>query len=125
MFEYKEPEKPQIFREIWSVKDPRGLVHKADIIHAIGNSDQYPWPLWSLVDGHKAEQETQEQTLCAVIAALERIPVYEDKLDPDAISRDALMNYLSGKLAMYGEDYGTAEMLLDIREFNIKRKEIE
>lgn len=122
---YGEPKKPQQFEEIWCVRQKDGLCYFKDILHAIGNSDQYPFPLWEKDYKHLAAQEAQTETINAVVAALERVPKYEDRLDPDAISKSTLVDYLIGHIEEYGETYGVAEMLLDIREFQIRRKRKE
>ena len=122
---YGEPKKPQEFVERWGVRNTDGICYYRDIVHAIGNSDQFPFPLWQKDYKHLAAQEAQTETINAVVAALERVPKYEDQLDPDAISKSALMDHLIGRIEEYGETYGVAEMLLDIREFQIRRKRKE
>lgn len=122
---YKDPEKPQLFEERWSAKSTQGLVNVCDIRHSICNSDQYPYPLWKRDYKHMEAQDAQTETINAVIAAIDRVPIYEETLDPDAISRDALLNYLMGKISEYGEDYGVPDILRDIREFQIKRRRKE
>lgn len=121
----REPKKPQLFKGLWNVKQTSGLCYFQDVLHAIGNSDQYPFDLWKKDYMHLAAQEAQTETINAVVAALERVPKYEDQLDPDAISKSALVDYLIGRIEEYGETYGVAEMLLDIREFQIRRKRKE
>lgn len=121
----KEPKRTQEFREFWSSKSTQGMVNICDIRHAICNSDQYPYPLWEKDYKHLEAQEAQTETINAVIAAIDRVPIYENDLDPDVVSRPALLDYLVGKVVEYGEDYGVSEMLMDIREFQIKRKRKE
>jgi hypothetical protein len=121
----KEPKKPQLFTELWAAKHPGGMVYKRDIVHALGNSDQYPFPLWKKDYTHLAEQGAQTETLQAVIAAIDRCPVYEDQQDPDAVSRFSLLTYLMGKMERYGDAYRTADMLLDIQQFRITRRRMD
>jgi hypothetical protein len=121
----KEPKKPQLFTELWAAKHPGGVVYKRDIVHALGNSDQYPFPLWKKDYTHLAEQGAQTETLQAVIAAIDRCPVYEDQQDPDAVSRFSLLTYLMGKMERYGDAYRTADMLLDIQQFGITRRRMD
>jgi hypothetical protein len=122
---YGKPKKPQLFKELWNVKQTRGLCYFQDVLHAIGNSDQYPFDLWKKDYMHLAAQEAQTETINAVAAALDRVPKYEDRLDPDSISRHALMKYILEKIIRYGEAYGVEDVLRDIGEFQIRRKEIE
>ena len=121
----KDPKKPQEFKELWVARNPGGLVYKRDIVHALGNSDQYPFPLWEKDYMHLAAQEAQTETLQAVIAAIDRCPVYEDQRDPDAVSRVSLLSYLMSKMERYGEAYRTADMLLDIQQFGITRRRMD
>ena len=121
-FTYKDPEKPQQFKECWSKKQAAGLCYIQDIRHAISNSDQFPFPLWETDYQHMAAQQAQEETLRAVIAAIDRVPIYKDELSPDAISRQALTDYLIANIEKYGEDYGVDDILRDIREFQIRRE---
>ena len=121
----KEPKKQQLFTGLWAAKHPGGLVYKRDIAHALGNSDQYPFSLWEKDYMHLAAQEAQTETLQAVIAAIERCPVYEDQQDPDSVSRFSLLTYLMGKMERYGEAYRTADMLLDIQQFGITRRRMD
>lgn len=123
-YEYHEPEKPQVFKEMWSKKRTEGLCYIQDIRHAISNSDQYPFPVNARVYDNMAAQDAMFKTLDAVIAAIDRVPVYEDRLDPDAISRSGLLEFIKEKLARYGAaDYSPAEIIRDIEDFEIRRKE--
>jgi len=121
----RDPKKPQEFKEMWVAKNPGGLIYKRDIVHATGNSDQYPFPLWAVAEGHEAEQEAQTETIRAMVAAIERCPVYEDQLDPDAISKKALLSYLLGKQERFGKGFHVGELLNDIQEFSIKRRRMD
>lgn len=120
-FEYREPEKPQEFEEVWSREQTAGLCYITDIRHAIGNSDQYPYPLWPEDREHLQAQEAQEETLCAVIAAVNRVPLYEDKLDRDCISRAALLEHIRERRRKWGGEYDAEQILGDIENFEIRR----
>ena len=122
---YGEPKKPQQFEEIWCVRQKDGLCYFQDILHAIGNSDQYPFPLWEKDYKHLAAQEAQTETINAVVAALERVPKYDDQLDPDSISRHALTKYILSQSMKHGEDYKVEDVLRDIADFQIRRKRKE
>ena len=122
----KYPKKPQVFNGLWAAKNPGGLVYKRDIVHAISNSDQYPFQLWGRAEGHEAEQDAQTETINAVIATIERCPVYEDQTDPDTINRYSLIAYLIDKLDRYGNgSYGATDMLRDVQDFGIGRRRMD
>ena len=123
--EYKEPEKEQIFKEQWSHNQTTGLCYIQDIRHAISNSDQYPYPLHEKDYQHMIAQEAQDETLNAVIAAIDRVPLYDDRLDPDSISRSALLEYLEERIAARGEEYTVDMAIAAIRSFQIKRRRKE
>lgn len=124
-FRYRDPEKTQKYRETWSSKSTEGMVYISDIRHAISNSDQYPYPLWKKDHMHLAAQEAQEKTLRAVIAAIDRVPVYERDVRHVLISKVALVSYLVGKMTEYPGLYDTAAMLRDISDFQIDRDKVE
>lgn len=120
-FRYRPPEQPQNFMELWSTKHS-GYMSVSDIHHAIGNSDQFPFPIFARDYKHMAEQDAQEKTICAVIAALDRVPVYEDHADPNMISKDALFYHIQRRANRYGDSYTADHFLRDIAGFEIRRK---
>ena len=122
---YKESDKAQLFKEMWSHNQTRGLCYIQDIRHAISNSDQYPYPMDKPDYQHLMGQEAQEKTLNAVIAAIDRVPLYNDWLDPDSISRTALIDYLEERIASRGDEYTVDMAIAAIRSFQIKRKRKE
>ena len=62
---YGKPKKPQLFKELWNVRQTNGLCYFQDVIHAIGNSDQYPFDLWKKDYMHLAAQEAQTEENCS------------------------------------------------------------
>jgi len=71
--------KPQIFKYMWGKPlDGDRYIRTRDIVHALGNSDQYPFSLGQRPKtpeeefGHKAMIET----INAVVAAIEAAPQY-------------------------------------------------
>jgi len=72
-YERHEPEKPQTFEYVFNGTRFGGeLVYLRDVLHAIGNSDQYPVALWV----ETPEGQIQQQTIDAVANAIEACPRY-------------------------------------------------
>ena len=68
-----EPEKPQRFEYMFNGARHGGeVVYFSDLLHAIGNSDQYPVALWS----DTPEGRIQQATIDAVAEAIEACPRY-------------------------------------------------
>lgn len=126
-FEYKKPEKPQLYQAMWSHQSREGLCYIQDVRHAISNSDQYPFHPGFRDYRHIAEQDAQEKTICAVIDAVNRVPVYEDKTAEDLVSKSELIRWLEKRMEEYGnaDEYKTMYMLTDIKNFQISRKEVQ
>lgn len=118
-YTYHDPEKQQEFKERWSAKSTDGMVYISDIRHAISNSDQYPFPLWQQDYKHLEAQDAQNKTLDAVIAAIDRVPIYEKGVVPDSVNRTALMDYIKNKASECGDAYGVRDVLMDIAGFQI------
>ena len=69
----KKPEKPQRFECQFSGARHGGeVIYFSDLLHAIGNSDQYPVALWE----DSPEGRIQQATIDAVAEAIERCPRY-------------------------------------------------
>lgn len=67
--------KPQLFDYIFpDLEEGDYLVSLKHIRHALGNSDQYPEIPFQIITPN---QHLQAQVLCAVIKAIEAVPVYE------------------------------------------------
>lgn len=124
-YTYHDPEKQQEFKERWSAKSTDGMVYISDIRHAISNSDQYPFPLRQQDYKHMEAQDAQNKTLDAVIAAIDRVPIYERGVVSDSVSRTALMDYIKKKADEFGDAYGISDVLMDIAGFQINRERKE
>lgn len=73
-YQRHEPEKPQVFKYLFNGARFGGeLVYLRDVVHAIGNSDQYPVAL--LIE--TPEGRIQQQTIDAVANAIEACPRYK------------------------------------------------
>lgn len=124
-YTYHDPEKQQEFKERWSAKSTEGMVYICDIRHAISNSDQYPFPLWQQDYKHLEAQDAQSKTLDAVIAAIDRVPIYERGVVTDSVNRTAIMDYIKKKADECGDAYGIRDVLMDIAGFQINRERKE
>lgn len=111
--------KEQIFKYRWGKPgDGSVFVSSRDICHAIGNSDQYPV---EPIGGEKTpEREIQDETLFAVIAAIETAPRYlcRTRLMIDAEKAAGMIRELEGKPD--GENIpldGIADLLMESAEW--------
>ena len=71
--------KRQIFKYMWEKpRDGCRYISARDIVHALGNSDQYPFPLGQRPKTPEEESvyEVMFETLDAVLAAIEAAPQY-------------------------------------------------
>lgn len=71
--------RPQEFEFVWE-KQKDGCTYNStrDICHALGNSDQYPFPIGAQPKTPEEEMilQIQTETLNAVVAAIEAAPEY-------------------------------------------------
>lgn len=74
-YQRKEPEKPQLFEYIFNGDRNGEVIYFSDLVHAIGNSDQYPVPLWE----DTPESRIQAATIDAIVNAIEACPRYRPK----------------------------------------------
>ena len=71
--------KRQIFKYMWEKpRDGCRYISARDIVHALGNSDQYPFPLGRRPKTPEEESayEVMFETIDAVVAAIEAAPQY-------------------------------------------------
>jgi len=72
-YKRQKPEKPQRFEcQFNGARHGGEVIYYSDLLHAIGNSDQYPVALWS----DTTEGRIQAATIDAVAEAIERCPRY-------------------------------------------------